>query len=163
MCSDGWFVPSLKQTGVVARGWKWEPELGFAVHGREIYDTATDEYLAWAFCVLRDGYLDVDEFFVWPTERGKGYGRHLAKMVTQLSQQMKRPIRQVVPFSDTEPSEISGALAVARMLGVHLVESTVRWASMIGTVNAPDTLPRNWRPVRPAWEQHVGSVGHRLL
>ncbi|HQZ67075.1 MAG TPA: hypothetical protein PLY87_18415, partial [Planctomycetaceae bacterium] len=150
MCSDSWFVLGKKDNGIVCRGWKWEPERDFGVHGREIYDAGADEYLAWAFCVVRDGYLDIDEFFVWPSERGKGYGRYLADMVLRLSFEMRRPIRQVVSFADTEPSEIEGAYAVARMLNVRLVESTVRWASMIGTANAADTPPRNWRPIRPA-------------
>jgi esterase/lipase superfamily enzyme len=150
MTSDGLFVPPLSTTGILLRGWKWEPVKDFAIHGREVYDAETDEYLAWAFCVVRDGYLDVDEFFVWPSERGKGYGRQLANMALQLSREMRLPIRQIVSFADTESSQLSGALAVARMLNIRLVESDVRWASMIGTANAVYRPSRNWRPIRPA-------------
>lgn len=63
---------------------------------------------------------------------------------------MQRPIRQVVSFADTEPGKLEGAHAVARMLNIRLVESDLRWASMIGTKDALHRPSRNWRPVRPA-------------
>jgi len=142
--------PSSEYSVPVRRGWKWEVLGDLAVHGREIYDAKNDEFLAWAFCVVRDGFLDVDEFFVWPDERRKGYGRELANMVLELAAQLKKPIRQIVSFADTEQASRDGAEAVAGMLNVRLSEADVRWASMIGTTDVQPTSTRDWKPARPA-------------
>ncbi|TWT78802.1 hypothetical protein CA13_01990 [Planctomycetes bacterium CA13] len=142
-------VPANGDTGVVSRGWKLGDRYGEGVHCVEIVDADNDEYLAWAFCIRRNGFLDVDEFFVRPEARGKGYAIELCRLVQRLSHQTKLEVRLVVSFADTEDYAIDGASAVARMFGVNLVDADVRWASMFGIANAPPPPPRNWKPVRP--------------
>ncbi|EMI43562.1 putative hydrolase family protein [Rhodopirellula sp. SWK7] len=145
----GLFVPNTFESGVVVRGWKWGIDQSTGVHCIDIYDVDRDEYLAWAFCVVRDGSVDVDEFFVRPEERGKGYARELCRHVLRLVSQIGKPIRLVVGFADTEDYAISGAEAIARLFQVDLVEADVRWASMFGMVNATPRPKRDWKPNRP--------------
>jgi GNAT superfamily N-acetyltransferase len=45
--------------------------------GVEVYDAPNDECIGWAFLVARQGFADIEEFFVRPTYRGKGYGTDL--------------------------------------------------------------------------------------
>lgn len=136
--------------GVVIRGWKFAHPVGNSVHAIEIFDADEDEYLAWAFSVRRGNYLDVDEFFVRPEERGKGLARILADQVRLLARRMKLPIRLIISFADTEESSIGGTAAVARLFEVQLVESDVRWASKFGIAGAVSAVPRKWNPKRPA-------------
>lgn len=97
----GLFVPNAIESGIVSRGWKWGTDYASGVHCIDIYDADRDEYLAWAFCVLRDGRLDIDEFFVRPEERGRGYARELSSLVKRLANQLKVSVRLVVSFADT--------------------------------------------------------------
>lgn len=143
-------------SGIVCLEWKWAVNDEIAVHGCEVVDGATDDRLAWAFCVKRGRNLDVDEFFVWPTERGKGYGRVLAGMVKGLAVRMKMPLRALVSFADTEADNLPALNAAARLLGVELAESRERWVHLIGTPTVASrsqagvTLGRR-RPKRPAF------------
>ncbi|MDM4018504.1 GNAT family N-acetyltransferase [Roseiconus lacunae] len=150
----GMVVPTKAQAGIIVRGWKWGLDLASGVHAIEIYDVDKDEYLAWAFCVIRNGRLDVDEFFVRPEERGKGYARELCSRLQQLAKDMGKEIRLVVGFADTEDYTIDGTEAIARLLGLQLFEADVRWASKFALADAPETSERSWKPDRPAsiWE-----------
>lgn len=67
----GVFVPREIRSGIVCLEWKWEVNHEIGVHGCEIVDGASDDRLAWAFCLKRGNQLDIDEFFVWPSERGR--------------------------------------------------------------------------------------------
>lgn len=146
--SCGLFIPN-EWKGIVCRGWKlgYHPES--SAHCIEIYDADNDNYLAWAICVVRGSYLDVDEFFVRPESRNLGYARKLSELVKRLQVLVKRPLRLVISFADTEDHSVSGAESVARLFGVNLVESNVRWAAMLGTNDATSYPSRNWKPARP--------------
>jgi esterase/lipase superfamily enzyme len=146
----GYVAPLLHHEGIVCLEWKWSLTDKIDVHGREIVDAELHERLAWAFCVRRDSYLDVDEFFVWPTNRGRGYARCLASMVKSLSAVLRCPIRTWVSFADTEQPDYPGAKAVARLLGVQLGESPVRWAHLCGTDKPLPVDPKRRRPARPS-------------
>jgi len=103
----GLFPPIVAQRGVVCLEWKWSLDDGIGVHGREIVDAGTGDRLAWTFCKRRDGFLDIEEFYVWPSERGKGYGSALASMIAALAKKMNLPIRLLVSYADTEPQNQS--------------------------------------------------------
>ena len=89
----GFTVPYEANQGLICLEWKWGSNEQHGLHVREIVDAATGQRLAWAFCKRRGEYLDVEEFFVWPTERRKGYGRQLAHMVSTLASDMRLPLR----------------------------------------------------------------------
>ena len=115
---------------------RWEsPDLvceGMKQFGVEIRDTGRDERIGWAFAVLRDGYLDVEELFVKPQYRRHGYGRQLAENVRQLSWHVGRSVRLWVPFADYEPNNFPALARIAETLGVEFAESGVRWAALKG-------------------------------
>lgn len=143
-------INTPKESGLVLRGWKLGTNFVDGAHCIEIYDCDKDEYIAWAICEVRGTHLDVDEFFVRPEQRGNGYARILASQVRDLAIRMRKPIRLIVSFADTEIYSESGANAVAKLFGVTLHEATFRWASKVGLESGVLTPSRNWRPARPA-------------
>ncbi len=147
----GLFIPFAAATGPICLEWKWSLNDAIGIHGREIVDAKTTDRLAWAFCRRRGGFLDVEEFYVWPTERKKGYGRSLADMVKNLARSMQLPIRLLVSYADTEPDSRENLDAAARLLGVRLSESGTRWVHQIGTLAPPSAHRSACRPQRPAF------------
>jgi len=127
-------MPTPHHIGTEVLRWQ-SPDLvyeGMKQFGVEIRDTGRDERIGWAFAVLRDGYLDVEELFVKPQYRRHGYGRQLAENVRQLSWHVGRSVRLWVPFADYEPNNFPALARIAETLGVELAESGVRWAALKG-------------------------------
>jgi GNAT superfamily N-acetyltransferase len=87
MVGEATFPPITAKTGLIALLWK-SSEGGQEVHGREIIDAASGERLGWCFLVRRGDVLDIEELFVWPTNRRRGYGRILADLARELASQM---------------------------------------------------------------------------
>lgn len=151
--------PRLETTSGVVR-LLWSSSRGFhqryaipdhLVYGRELVDVSSDERLAWAFARKRDRYLDIDEFFVWPTHRRKGYGRLLAEMLHELSAQTGRPLRLWVSHADAEARNSSCLEAALRLLNLHLHDSPVRWAAYVALPTVPaGRLRRYVAPARAA-------------
>ena len=102
---------------------------GDGLHGVEFYDRRNDERIGWAFARPIDGFCDVEEFFVRPEYRGKGYGRRLCMMLRTLSQHMQSPIRLWVPHADAESRNMAAVEKVAGKLGLEIEASGVPWAS----------------------------------
>ncbi|HEV3341117.1 MAG TPA: hypothetical protein VG125_12195 [Pirellulales bacterium] len=147
----GLFMPIAAKTGVVCLEWKWSLTDEIGVHGREVLDATTGDRLAWAFCKRRKQFLDIEEFYVWPSARGKGHGRALASMVTSLAAQMALPLRLLVSYADTEPANAGNPEIAARLLGLQLMESGERWVHLIGTASPVKVKRASPRPQRPAF------------
>jgi esterase/lipase superfamily enzyme/GNAT superfamily N-acetyltransferase len=148
-CS-GLYPPVENKEGIICLEWKWSLNSSNEVHGREIVDASTLERIAWAFCVRRGQFLDVDELFVWPDERGRGYGRRLAAMVQDLAHALNCPLRMWVSFADAEPGNLELTNVASRLLGLRLSPSPVRWADQVALETPLDVPPRTWRPQRPS-------------
>lgn len=140
--------------GIVLAGWKWSFNNDIQVHCREIVDVDSDDRIGWSFCTKRGRFLDVDEFFIWPTHRQKGYAQMLSKAVAELAKEMNLNVRLRVPYADTEPAYIEGARKVAKLFGLYLYPSTDKWCDMVATsenAGNEETNIRGWnRPPRPA-------------
>ncbi|WP_428304628.1 alpha/beta hydrolase [Lacipirellula sp.] len=144
-------VPLSARTGIVCLEWKWSADGEIALFGREIINAATNDPLAWAYCKRRGRFLDVEEFFVWPTERGKGYGRELARMVRELASILDLPLRMVVSYADTEEWNRENLEAAARLLNVELSESGENWAHLFGEAQPRPQAVTRPRPSAPAF------------
>ena len=103
--------------------------LGTILHCAEVLDAAADECIAWAFLVLRDGFADVEEFFVRPTYRGRGYSSILATMVGEIAQSQNVPLRLWVTHADAGRSGDPAFHRVLEHLGLALMASGCRWAA----------------------------------
>lgn len=112
---------------------------GDVIHGREVYDATSDERIGWSFAVHREGFLDVEEFFVRPQYRGRGHGSQLVKMLLELAGELKRPLRLWVPFADWTASNLPVVERIVDKLGLHLFHADVRWAAAMAL--DPAALP----------------------
>jgi esterase/lipase superfamily enzyme len=151
-CASGRGVePPIKATsGLVSLLWK-STQRGHEVHGREIVDAASHERLAWTFLVRRGADLDIEEFFVWPSHRRKGYARKLVEMVRVLSRQMGTRLRAWVPFADAGQDNRGGLTRVLQMLGLNLHKSPNRSAAFLATGEpASELTAEPCIPERPA-------------
>jgi GNAT superfamily N-acetyltransferase len=102
------------------------------LHGFEIFDGAADECIGWAFVVEREGMAEIEELFVRPGYRRKGYGRRLAQMI-KLSQRLaERPLKIWGSHADKEAAHSPAANQLFRLLNLS-VRSPVRekWASFV--------------------------------
>jgi hypothetical protein len=136
----------------VCVGWKWSLSEKFSIHAREIIEGKSGDRIAWAFCTRIGSELVVHEFFVWPTFRCRGFGSKLADEIKLLSKETGLALRLRVPFVDCVGSNLDGVVAVGRMLGVELRESTSRFYSLDGVLsgNATQEPKINREPPPPA-------------
>lgn len=118
--------------GQVERSWGIPDPLGGVLHGIEMCDVAADEVIAWAFAVERDDVLDIEEFFVRPAWRSKGYGNLLAGGMLRLSGQCGRPLRAWVAHVDATTANRPALSATMRAFGLEVRRSSEPWASGVG-------------------------------
>jgi GNAT superfamily N-acetyltransferase len=104
--------------------------LGDVVHVREIYDSQRDERLAWTIAVERPPFLEVEDCFVRPMHRGRGYGRELFEMLRKLGAERNLQLRVWLSHADDD-GPIQQRLCAS--LGLEIGPSGVRWARYLAT------------------------------
>jgi GNAT superfamily N-acetyltransferase len=135
---EGWFAypagsnqtPTGSEPGLRERIWGAKELGGGVFHGREIVGPNEDR-IAWAFAIQRQGSLDVEELFVKPEHRGKGYGKSLVKLLGKLAFEIQRYPRVWVPYPDTTPENLFLLEALFKPLGLQLYEAPVRWVPFV--------------------------------
>ena len=70
-------LPSTAPAPIADMQWGGHDFAGRVFHVHELYDWASDERLAWAFAMPGEDFLDVEELFVRPQYRCRGYGTRL--------------------------------------------------------------------------------------
>jgi GNAT superfamily N-acetyltransferase len=136
--TDSWCIdmssPSLPNApGVHELRWDVPDPLGDRLHGVEIYDADADERMAWSFAVHRGGYLDIEEFYVRPAYRRRGYGTRLTEVFKELSEKVSLPLRAWIPYADCEESNRPALTRILSKLGLNVRRSGVRWAAYRAT------------------------------
>ena len=66
----------------------------------DLWDMANDVRLAWCFMTLRDGYLDVEDFFVRPGLGGSSHQDRLVRLVIKFANQENLQLRLWVAHAD---------------------------------------------------------------
>jgi GNAT superfamily N-acetyltransferase len=103
------------------------------LHGTEYFDHTSDECIAWAFVVLRDGYADVEELFVRPAYRGKGYGTRLATGLLNRSRLDDVPLRLWISHPDVATQNQPALTRIIETLELSIRPTAVRWAAAQAT------------------------------
>jgi GNAT superfamily N-acetyltransferase len=114
---------------------------GGTLHGCEVYDLANDERIGWAFAVERDGFLDIEELFVRPAFRRRGYAGKLTQILVMRSAALNLPLRLWVSYADCGPENRAALDGTLRRLGLHLRNSPFRWAAYVGLAGLPSARP----------------------
>src|SRR5260370_32519094 len=108
----------------------------------EINDPNKDERLAWTIITPRQDCLDVEELFVKPECRRKGFGTKLLTSLSELSRSQRLPLRFLIPFSDCEPANFAIVRRILARIGYRVEISGVRWAPYFGILSpGPDVKP----------------------
>lgn len=121
---------SLDEPMVMEIEWGAQDFLGGVLHGVELYDSAQDECIGWAFTVCRDGFLDIEELFVRPAFRGTNNGNILTRMLGVLATRLRLPLRLWVAHADLSQDNLVTVGKIVRRLSLTLVPSDVRWAGL---------------------------------
>ncbi len=139
--------------------WERPDPLGSVVHGVEIYDPRGDERLSWSFAVHRDGFLDIEELFVRPDYRRRGFGTRLVEMIQGIARLHSLPLRAWVPFADAGSENRHALAAITRKLDLGIHRSGVRWAAYKATQEEPRVIsfPFVRIPERPAAPSSLAS------
>lgn len=128
-----WSQMPLKPTaGPRERAWGIAEHGGGLFHCHE-YVSAEDEGIAWAFAVERDEGIEVEEVFVRPDFRRKGYGKKLIGTMRDLAAEKGSGLKVWVSYADDTPTNIPIVERLIRPLGLHLKRSNTRWASLVAT------------------------------
>jgi len=106
------------------------------------------ERWAWAFVIERDGTLEVEDLYVRPEFRGRGYASRLSERIVELARAKREPLRVWVSFADCRqesPQTYSALVPIAKRLGVQFHPCPVRWAAYFATNEQPGSAS----PVEP--------------
>jgi GNAT superfamily N-acetyltransferase len=141
MGNEGNNVPIEPSPGLNERGWAITEHGGGVFHCREFIGADGDR-IAWAFAVERDGVLDVEELYVRPTYRRKGYGAVLARAVKKIASDPGHDVRFWISHADTGETNGEALEKLFHGVGLTIGESGVRWAAL----QASASLPRGVTP-----------------
>ena len=132
------------------------------VYGFEVWDEAGQERCAWAFVLEKDGVLEVEELYVRPEFRRRGYAKVLAAKVRELAGAKRLPLRLWVAFADCRqenPANELALVAVARLLGVQFQPCPVIWAAYFATdERAGSAVPIEPARIPPRPQSTLGAV-----
>jgi GNAT superfamily N-acetyltransferase len=123
--------PGQPTTGIAEISWAVQDFAERVFHVREYYDAGADERIGWAFAVQGQDYLDVEEFYVRPQFRGRGYGTRLLQSLKDLSIQARLPLYFFVPFADAIPDNLSVVVRLLSKARYYLFRSELRWCPLV--------------------------------
>ena len=136
---EGWSITvfdSRSSLGKTARitlhTWEINDLFGNILHGAEIVDSIEDEMIAWGFAIERKSSLELEELFVRPNWRMRGYASQLTTEFSQIAARRRRQLRAWIPHSDAGKRNQPALNAALRHLGLSCNPSPVRWAAAVG-------------------------------
>ena len=156
------YTRSYKARGGIAMEWSLPSVLHDLIYGVEIRDSKLDERKAWGFALEYDSYLNVEELFVKPKYRGRGYSKRLISSFEQLSRDLSLPLRFWISHPDNNTKNMVALRHIASKYGYHLSHSGVRWADFkiekteasIQEKGRLNSLPVPNRVLRPSARHH---------
>ncbi len=126
--------------GVKEIRWVIRDEWDRRIYGYEINNKPKTDRWAWAFVVERDGALEIEEFYVRPEFRRRGYATRLSAGILELAKAKRMPLRLWVPFADSQqesPGNYPALVALTKRLGLQYQSCPVRWAAYYATNEQP--------------------------
>lgn len=148
------FSELARGPGVQPIRWEAKGIYGELVQAIELYDTDLDERVAWAFLVVRNDAVHIEEFYVRPVFRHRGFGTRLAALVRESIRKLGRSVRLWVPFADCRaysPDNYEPLKRLVGKLGLSFQKSPVKWAAYLAVsgVGSPDPVEPDHVPKRP--------------
>ena len=139
-----WSKASLPECrGINVLRWDIASPVNDRVYGLEIYDGDADERIGWSFVVLRNDHLEIEELFVRPSFRRRGFGGQLVASVLELSKTLSAPLRAWVPFVDCTETNLAALARTIIKLGMNIRPSGVTWAAYLAMPNKDTSIVFN--------------------
>lgn len=145
--------PTLYGSGIQHVPWTVDKSAQRAVFAYDIVDMDSDDRLAWAIIVHRRGELHVEDLYVKPEQRGKGYGSRILEELDRFAERMEQPLRFWIPFGDVEDREKYEHLAAwFASRAVKLISTPYPWAACCGVRGIKTgEIPEVEIPPKPAF------------
>jgi GNAT superfamily N-acetyltransferase len=124
-------LPPMPPTPIAEMQWGGRDFAGRVFHVHEFYDWKSNERIAWAFAMLDEGFLDVEELYVRPQYRGRDFGTRMLESLHKLSKMSQLPLRLFIPYADCGPDNLKTAQKLLAKKGYFLITSGLRWAPFI--------------------------------
>lgn len=121
----------LTLKGINEINWGIKSLLDQMMHGVEFIDITSNDIIAWGFAIEHTDYIDIEELFVKPTWRKKGYGKKISSSFMQLSNSTGKSLRVMIPFSDDNPDNRIAVNSIISYLGLSIRKSNSKWISKI--------------------------------
>ena len=135
------------------RTWTARTTGDLRMYGFEFFaeNPADRDRIAWCFLIVRDGTLEIQEFYVRPEFRRRGYGRALAANVGSFIRRQGKPVTLCVPFADSRsesPGTYEGMVAISQRLGLVFYKSDSHFAAYLAGFPRPDA-DASPQPIEP--------------
>jgi len=119
-----------QQHGISITEWGLPNPARPLLHGVSMFDHDQNEEAAWAFAFEENESLDVEEFFVSPRYRKRGFARDLLKSMSQLAIKVGKPFKYWLPIID---NVLLGQDVhdLAWNFNLRIEESPVKWAAKV--------------------------------
>ncbi len=147
-------MPPLFGNGIQHVLWKPKGDHRRQFFVYDIVDVDHDDRLAWAIVVYQRGELHVEDLYVKPHARGRGYGKEMLQKLLHLARTVVGvPLRFWIPFSDVERAEDRDRLvAFFESQDVGLVASPLKGAAYCGLPGLKvSEIPAVVLPPKPAF------------
>jgi GNAT superfamily N-acetyltransferase len=155
--TDAWFMDAHKEEfppyesnmGIQYRDWMHYDVFGRALLAVEVNDLDKDERIGWCFLIDLKPVFEVEEFFVMPAYRRKGYGTELMKRVLEAAQFIDRSVLFWISHPDWNANQRPITQAFLENFGFVISGRDVRWASAKATLTIAPPMRSSEPPIPP--------------
>jgi GNAT superfamily N-acetyltransferase len=113
-----------------ARAWAFTDLDRSVLHCFE-FVSASDERIAWAFALEREGSVEIEELFVRPQFRRKGYGSKMIRTLHRVAMRNGYALRIWISHADAGSENIKTVEKMSTSLGLNVMPSGNRWAPLV--------------------------------
>jgi len=115
---------------VIEIAWECADPLGRKLCSAEVYDRKHDENIGWSFGVACQDGLHVEELYVRPRYRHRGYGTTLGRIVRELAERCGLQLIGWITYADADSDNLDAAEKTLWKIGLRLIDVTpVPWAA----------------------------------
>ena len=151
---EAWFMdltyPNFpEEQGFSERSWGFiRATSAFEYHCVEFRDPL-DSRIAWGLAIQREeGCLEVEDLFVRPTFRGRGYGKRLIRSFEKLAAELGCKIKIWISHADVDAANVAIIDRLIEPIGLNRRMSSNRWAPMVASPDSEDEIGPTIQPPR---------------